>query len=360
MEWYNEILGFLALVVNSMCFRYAYKTFDIKLCTNYILCADSALTFISSGLTLSTSLANSTDTIVCSIHTLGFLIIPYTFPTYNFIMVYTRYKRISTSMNGGMWKSNSQLIRITNRMVFAMITLICTQIFTNGFFELKQLLIYNVCTKSEKEVELHVLQIVLFGGYRVVISILTIAIDIACLVLVRELAKKPNPGSNDAREEKRNILNETPMRSSILTLLYFLNILAVIPFMASDNYTKVEKLDISQTVLFMIFMVKSPWIIFWTFRVNSTNARVDQDKERERLRQLEIQDATKRRNERIAYALSKLDHPAEIQVQNNAPVRRTSSLARIIYVKEYCPQKCEPCEIVLQPLDLLENVTQNV
>ena len=47
-------------------------------------------------------------------------------------------------------------------------------------------------------------------------------------------------------------------------------------------------------------LVKSPMIVFLTNRVNASNARIDQETERERKRQLEIQAAIKKRDERKA------------------------------------------------------------
>ena len=133
MEWHNEVLVLLAVVVNSLCFRYAYIKFDTRLCTNYILCLDSALTIVSNGIILLTSLTKSTNVLMCSIHTLGLFIMTYTFPTYNFTMVYTRYKRIATSLNGGTWKSNGQLINSTNWFIVIWIIIMIIQISANSY-----------------------------------------------------------------------------------------------------------------------------------------------------------------------------------------------------------------------------------
>ena len=43
------------------------------------------------------------------------------------------------------------------------------------------------------------------------------------------------------------------------------------------------------------FCIKSPAITLWTFRVNTVNARIDHEEDRERRRNIEIQDARKRR-----------------------------------------------------------------
>ena len=271
-------------------------------------------------------------------------------------MVYTRYKRIATAMNGGIWKSNAQLIKITNLFVGLWMTSLSIYIFLNSYFELEYLMLYNICTNAGKEIARHIFQVVVFGAYRAILSVLTIAVDIACLFLVRELAKKPKPGTNQAQKEKRNILNETPMRSSLLTLLYFAHVLSIMPIMALESLTNREKIDIALIGQYVLLLIKNPWLVFLTVRVNEVNARVDQNEERERKRQLEIKDAIKRRNERLANH-SIIDEQQEDNFQNNIPVK-TSSVTKLIYVKEYCPHKSEPSEVILQPLDLMKHSSQ--
>ena len=56
-----------------------------------------------------------------------------------------------------------------------------------------------------------------------------------------------------------------------------------------------------------INLFKSPFIVFLTFRVDATTARIDQEADRERRRQLEIQEAKERRNRRIARQLAMQD-----------------------------------------------------
>ena len=48
----------------------------------------------------------------------------------------------------------------------------------------------------------------------------------------------------------------------------------------------------------IVLLMKSPLIIFWTFRVNATNARIDQGQLREQRRQLDMEEALKKREER--------------------------------------------------------------
>ena len=123
------------------------------------------------------------------------------------------------------------------------------------------------------------------------------------------------------------------------------------PFLASGNYTKEEKVDTAQTVLVIWFLIKNPWIVFLTFRVNATNVRIDQDEERERKRRLEIQDAIRRRNERLYFtSLQDASEPPENHTSTIGPIKRTRSLDRIIYVKEIGSQKSPINEFILKPL----------
>ena len=51
--------------------------------------------------------------------------------------------------------------------------------------------------------------------------------------------------------------------------------------------------------LLVALLIKSPVSVFWTVRVNETNARIDKDKERESRRKLEVEEALKKREQRM-------------------------------------------------------------
>ena len=124
-------------------------------------------------------------------------------------------------------------------------------------------------------------------------------IDISCLLLVRRLAREVVPGSNQIQLEKNHILNEVPMRSTLLSALFLSLWSVMVPALVLSDYSHQQKLCIGLTVgLFSLFsnIIKSPTIVFLTFRVNTENRRVDLDAEREQNRQLEIQDALSRRH----------------------------------------------------------------
>ena len=93
MEWYLVILAAVAVIVNLICFRYAYKTFNIKLCANYIMCVDAGITTIACCMVFVANVARINDSqtaCVCSMFNFGMLIVPALFGLYNFIFVYTR------------------------------------------------------------------------------------------------------------------------------------------------------------------------------------------------------------------------------------------------------------------------------
>ena len=120
-------------------------------------------------------------------------------------------------------------------------------------------------------------------------------IDITCLLLVRRLTSQVVPGSNQIQVEKKHILNEVPMRSTLLSAL-FLSLWSMVPLLILSDYSHQQKLFIGLTVGLFSNIIKGPTIVFLTFRVNTENRRVDLDAEREQNRQLEIQDALSRRH----------------------------------------------------------------
>ena len=93
MELFLAILAAVAIIVNVICFRYAYQTFNIKLCANYIMCVDAGITTIACCMVFVANVARINDSqtaCVCSMFNFGMLIVPALFGLYNFIFVYTR------------------------------------------------------------------------------------------------------------------------------------------------------------------------------------------------------------------------------------------------------------------------------
>ena len=50
IEWVIAVLAFICVCTNSYCLYYVIKTFNLKQCLNYIMCIDSSVAAISSGM----------------------------------------------------------------------------------------------------------------------------------------------------------------------------------------------------------------------------------------------------------------------------------------------------------------------
>ena len=113
------------------------------------------------------------------------------------------------------WKSESELIKITNKMILISSLGFFTIVMINAIWDLKMLHLYDVCMHMESENKtLSVIGILLFI-FRIVMMILTIFVDIDCLFRVRSYKSRPKQDRHNISQE-RSIMNETPMRSSIL------------------------------------------------------------------------------------------------------------------------------------------------
>ena len=98
-------------------------------------------------------------------------------------------------------------------------------------------------------------------------------------------------------------MNEIPIRASLFNLTVFVALFVALRFIQNDSSSKGLFLVLWIGIL-SFNLVKSPFIIFLTFRVDVSNARIDQEEDRERRRNLEIQDAIEKRNKRIARQLA--------------------------------------------------------
>ena len=65
--------------------------------------------------------------------------------------------------------------------------------------------------------------------------------------------------------------------------------------------------------ILVILLIKSPVSVFWTVRVNETNARIDKDKDREQRRQLEVKEALEKREQRRQLQSKVQMQPLELQ-----------------------------------------------
>ena len=65
--------------------------------------------------------------------------------------------------------------------------------------------------------------------------------------------------------------------------------------------------------ILVIFLIKSPVSVFWTVRVNETNARIDKAKNREQRRRVEVEEALKKRDQRRKLSSMVQIQPLQLQ-----------------------------------------------
>ena len=296
IEWVIEALAILDVCVNMYCFVYVIKTFNTKHCLNYIMCIDSIMSAISSLVVIvfyAVGLKNSwTCTTVC----FAILMVPTMTVVYHFIKSYIRFKRVSTSFNHETWKTEKELIQDTNKALSWPAILLLIMVITNAIYDMRWIGIYSHCTGITKEIAWIGISTQLV---RVMIIIATIHLDIKCLKLVQRIRNHPNPAASLQSKKQvtlgqRHMLHEIPMRSTILNFGLILDFFLTILF----GFLTGERLASANMGVLVWLFIKSPVGVFWTVRVNETNARIDKDKDRERRRQLEVQEALKKREQR--------------------------------------------------------------
>ena len=138
-------------------------------------------------------------------------------------------------------------------------------------------------------------------GSRMIFLVCTLIFDICTLLIV----KKWESESNQVRGEKRHIMNDIPMISTLLNalllLLPSLNTVFAI-FLYPQYLTQLVSL-----IQLSFYLSKSPLILCLTNYVVALNIASDELEEREKKRNIEIQYAIKRRNDRLARRLAMQD-----------------------------------------------------
>ena len=309
IEWAIEILAVLDVCINMYCFIYVIKTFNTKNCINYIMCIDSIMSAISSLVVIFFYAVGLKNSWTCTTVTIALLMVPTMMVVYHFIKAYIRYKRVSTSLNHETWKTEKELIQDTNKALSLTAVLLLIMVITNAIFDMRWNHIYNHCTGVTKEISwmgisTHLAQ--------VMIIIATIHLDIKCLKLVRRIRNHPNPTVNvqQGTQERRHLLHEIPMRSTILNIGLILDYLVTLTIGSHSG----ESLTSATIGVLVMSLTKTPVSVFWTVRVNEVNARIDKDKDREQRRQLEVQEALKNREQRRR--LQSMVHIQPLQLQD--------------------------------------------
>ena len=291
IEWVIEALAVLDLGVNLYCLLYVIKTFNTKHCLNYIMCIDSTVSAISSLIILIFYAIGLKNSWTCTTITLALLIVPNLMVVYHFIKAYIRYKRVSTSLNNETWKTEKELIQDTNKALSLTTVLLLIMVITDAIFEMRWFAAYNHCMGITNKMAWMGIWAHLV---RVLIILTTMYLDIKCLKLVRKIRNHPLQ-SDQRTQEQRHVLHEIPMRSTLLNFIMILILLVTISIGLQGG----EHLTTGTMGLLVALLIKSPVSVFWTVRVNETNARIDKDKERESRRKLEVEEALKKREQRM-------------------------------------------------------------
>ena len=311
IDWFIEALAVLDFSINMYCFIYVIKTFNTKHCLNYIMCIDSSVSAISSLVVIIFYAIGLKNSWTCTLVTIAVLMVPTLMAVYQFMTANTRYKRVLTSINHETWKTEKELIEDTNKALSLTAILLLILVITNAIFDMRCIHGYNHCTSVTNNSRAWIG--VLGHLVRVVIIIATIHLDIKCLKLVQRIRNHPNPAaspqSNQGTQKQRHMLNEIPMRSTILNFGLMLVILLT---MLIGFQTR--EILVSGTIgMLVILLIKSPVSVFWTVRVNETNARIDKDKDREQRRQLEVKEALEKREQRRRLQSMVQMQPLELQ-----------------------------------------------
>ena len=175
--------------------------------------------------------------------------------------------------------------------------------FTNAYFDLKSFNIFSVCLNRETTENPKLL----FNMITTTLPILslltiTIALDISCFffVLNRRNTIQDIQSRFQMHQNHSYILADIPFRASLISTFVYLVLIIGYFIISTENVHPLEKYVSVIILCRVIDICKSPLIATCAFKVNDENRHRNSEEERERKRQLEIQDALKRRAERLA------------------------------------------------------------
>ena len=323
MEMILQAVAALDICVNSYCLYYAKRTFNTKQVLNHILCIDAILTFLSCLVIFIAYFMETMEESIeynelkCFLLSSIYFIVPTLFLLYNFITAFIRYKRISTAMNIGNWKTEDELIRAVNTILMATSLVLFLIILIDTQLDFSMIGYFDQCL--ENTAGNTSIGSFLTLTLRNIIVLCTVYFDLKCLRLVRSCRNQLSESNFQFPQHAahRHILYEIPMRATIINGCLMLTAIFVGPMVITSG----EEFKILSKSYLFIFLVKTPLMILLTFRVNVATARVDQDEERERLRQVEVAEAQQKRIDRLTRNI-------------NHQVTNSEILPRVIQVAE--------------------------
>ena len=293
MEMILQAVAVLDVCVNSYCIYYVKRTFNDKQVLNHILCIDAILTVLSCLVIFFTYFMETND-FKCYLLSSIYFIVPTLFLTYNFITAFIRYKRVSMAMNNKNWKTEAELIKSTNMILLTTFLVLFLTYLIDTRMDFGMIVYFDQCIGNTPDTSDGSILILIV---RHSIVLCTICFDLKCLQLVRSFRNQANESNFQfPKREHRHILYEIPLRATIINGCFIITAVIMAPFVITSG----KESKILGAFILTFSLIKTPIMILLTFRVNAATARVDLDEERERKRQVEIDEARQKQAERLA------------------------------------------------------------
>ena len=204
----------------------------------------------------------------------------------------SRYKKLGNIGNN--WFTNSQLVK-SSSLILALVLLYGLIIaFINSHFNLRNFHVYLVCLEGQKAG----MNNVGFNGIMVLSPILLAVTSTVIMDVLSYLWLQRAVHPIDNENQGCVIIHEIPIRSTMISTLLLLPYLVIYFVISSQNIQPMEKYLVSIVGTRINDILRNPLVAIYTFKINEETRRKNADKERERKRQIEIQDAVNRRKER--------------------------------------------------------------
>ena len=292
--WYNicaASVSWVAFGSNLGSQLYIQRTFDTNLSLYHILSLDSKVVMVSTIIFQSWFLINFIDyeceKISCAFLFLGSTITVLTSPLCNFMVSYIRYKRVSYSKVGLLfWKSEKELVRKSTWIIGLVLLYGLILTFINAYFNLRAFNIYSVCLEKQHTTNNQVSFCLITVLIPMMILFLTTCImDFLCYIWINDIPNK-------------RYTNDIPLRATLISTALLFPYLISTVVLAMNDINALDKYLIAIISYRFNDIIRSPLTATCTFRINNENMQRNADLERERKRQIEIQDALQRRSER--------------------------------------------------------------
>ena len=299
MIWYVGCLAAGSFVSNLATFIYTRKTFDTTQSIYYVLTLDSGITWICNLLflliyTFEEFLPNTS--VICAMVWYTMKVPPTIFPVLNFLTSFIKHKKIEASMKLKTWMTDKKIIQKANVTTLAGLIFIFFEVSANAILDLRMSPLYSNCINETNQSINGFIQLILNIIPIVILILITAVYDMKSLRYIREF-RRTRPNSNASSNEERTLLQETPFRSTILNFIGVLlpMVYSAVMLESSENDTVASWSKLTSIVC-LALMCKN-LIVFWTFRVYQGNMHTNQAEDRERKRQIEINEAQKRKRE---------------------------------------------------------------